>query len=126
MSRATDKETVVKKSVKLVDLLDAVLLVEMSIDFESDLNAAVSHKILSNKNINSRLVEQSTVGVPKHVRSDVADYLRQTARGIFTIVFDIYEDLRDFAFLDLEAMCRQTDEEEDRLEGEARKRKNSN
>ena len=32
----------------------------------------------------------------------------------------------DIAFLDLEAMCRQTDEEEDRLEREARKRKNSN
>ena len=125
MSRATDKETVAKKSVKLVDLLNTMFLIKMSVYVEGD-SAAVSNKILSNKNIYSRLVEQSTVGVPKHVRSDVADYLRQTARGIFTIVFDIYEDLRDFAFLDLEAMCRQTDEEEDRLEREARKRKNSN
>ena len=126
MSRATDKETVAKKSVKLVDLLNTMFLIKMSVYVEGDSDAAVSNKILSNKNIYSRLVEQSTVGVPEYVRSDVADYLRQTARGIFTIVFDIYEDLRDFAFLDLEAMCRQTDEEEDRLEMEARKRKNSN
>ena len=32
----------------------------------------------------------------------------------------------DLPFLDLEAMCRETEEEEDRLEREERKRKNSN